>query len=179
MNKVLKIIGIGVAAIVALLVIVLIGINLKGIPTYEVQEVTFQRSDNEEAIIRGKKLATMLCAGCHMDFNTRKLSGKPMKDAPAEFGEIYAPNITQDPTHGIGDWTDGEIVYLLRTGIKRDGQYAPPYMAKLPLLADEDMDAIISFLRSDDEMVTADKTPDRPSDPSLLTKFLCYVAFNL
>ena len=107
-----------------------------------------------------------------MDRATGKLTGQRMKDAPAEFGEIHAPNITQDKTYGIGEWTDGEIVRLLRTGIKRDGQYAPPYMAKLPLMADEDIDAIISFLRSDHRMVIAESKPDTPTKPSLLTKVL-------
>ena len=38
-------------------------------------------------------------------------------------------------------------------------KYAPPYMAKLPNLADKDMNAIISFLRSDHPLVAADPTP--------------------
>lgn len=119
----------------------------------------------------------MLCAGCHLNKEAQNLSGAPMLDAP-EFGDIYAPNITQDRQYGIGEWKDSEIVYLLRTGIKRDGQYAPPYMVKLPHMADEDINAIVSFLRSDDPMVAADRRPDRPTDPSFLTKFLCRVVMK-
>lgn len=178
MKRIFKFIGLAIAGILGLILVALLIINIRGIPTYQVKEIAFQRSDHPEAVLRGKKLATMLCANCHMNSETRKLSGKRMRDAPPEFGAIYAPNITQDPTYGIGEWTDGELVYLLRTGIKRDGQYAPPYMAKLPLLADKDMDAIISFLRSSDEMVTGAITPDRPSEPSLLTKLLSHVAFK-
>jgi hypothetical protein len=85
-----------------------------------------------------------------------------MTEGSSEFGVIYTQNITQDKTYGIGSWTDGELVYLLRTGIKRDGKYAPPYMAKLPHLADEDMNAVISFLRSNDPLVTASATPTSP-----------------
>ena len=101
-----------------------------------------------------------------------------MLDAPAEFGIIRSPNITQDKTHGIGDWTDAELAYLLRTGIKKDGQYVPPYMAKLPHMADEDINAIISFLRSDDPLMQADPTPNQASEPAFLTKFLCNVAWT-
>jgi hypothetical protein len=101
-----------------------------------------------------------------------------MKDAPPEFGEIYSQNITQDKNYGIGNWTDAELLYLLRTGIKKDGQYSPPYMAKLPLMADEDIDAIISFLRSDHKLVTPDPTPDTPSIPSVLTKVLSRVVWK-
>ncbi|MEQ9426918.1 MAG: c-type cytochrome [Cyclobacteriaceae bacterium] len=120
----------------------------------------------------------MLCANCHINRATGKLTGTQMLDAPPEFGTIYSPNITQDKEYGIGNWTDGEILYLLRTGIKRDGQYAPPYMAKLPSMADEDIEAIIAFLKSTDRMVAPDATPDRPVEPSFLTKFLCQVAFK-
>src|SRR5204862_1098917 len=64
------------------------------------------------------------------------------------------------------------------TGIKRDGQYAPPWMAKLPHMADEDINSIIAFLRSDDPLVSAATTPDFPCQPSFLSKFLCAVAFK-
>lgn len=178
MKRTLKILGYGLGTLISILIILLIVINAKDLPSYEVKTIAFQRSNSPEAIERGRKLTNMLCASCHMDRSTGKLTGQRMKDAPAEFGEIFSPNITQDKTYGIGDWTDGEIVYLLRTGIKKDGQYAPPYMAKLPLMADKDVDAIISFLRSDHRMVAAENKPDIPSKPSLLTKLLCKVAFK-
>ncbi|WP_425392070.1 c-type cytochrome [Ekhidna sp.] len=178
MKNAIKILGLGLVVLITIGVIALVIINAQDLPSYETELVEFQRSDKAEAIERGQKLATMLCANCHMDRSTSKLTGQRMKDAPSEFGEIYAPNITQDKTYGIGEWTDGEIVRLLRTGIKRDGQYAPPYMAKLPLMADEDIDAIISFLRSDHPMVVAENKPDTPTKPSLLTKVLSRLAFK-
>ncbi len=101
-----------------------------------------------------------------------------MLDAPAEFGIIHSKNITQDKQYGIGNWTDGEIIYLLRTGIKRDGQYSPPYMAKLPNMADEDINAIVAFLKSDDPMVAAANVKDEDCQPSFLTKLLCRIAFK-
>lgn len=178
MKKVLKILGLGLATIVVILIVTLVVINSSDIPSYEVETIAFEHKSSPEAIVRGKKLTQMLCANCHMDRSTRKLTGQKMKDAPAEFGEIFSANITQDKTYGIGDWTDGEIVYLLRTGIKKDGQYAPPYMAKLPHMADDDINAIIAFLRSDDRMVQAENKADIPPNPSLLTKILCKVAFK-
>ena len=153
-------------------------IEIRGIPHYEVKKVDFTVKSTPETIERGKKIAMMLCADCHRNNATGKLTGRPMTEAPHEFGTIFTQNITQDKTYGIGTWTDGELVYLLRTGIKRDGKYAPPYMAKLPHLADEDMNAVISFLRSDDPLVTASATPDTPCAPSFVTKFLCVVAFK-
>jgi mono/diheme cytochrome c family protein len=90
----------------------------------------------------------------------------------------FSRNITQDKDVGIGSWTDGEIAFLLRTGIKRDGRYAPPWMPKFNRMDDEEIHSIIAFLRSDDSLVTADPTPDRDGVPSFLTKFLTHVAFK-
>lgn len=153
-------------------------ISLRGIPTYEVEKIEYEVKSTRAVVERGRKLSMMLCANCHRDPETRKLTGKWMADAPPEFGKIYAPNITNDLEYGIGDWTDGEIKYLLRTGIKRDGQYAPPYMAKLPKMADSDINAIIAFLRSDDPMVNDGHVTDQSSEPSFLTKMLCQFAFK-
>lgn len=178
MRKALKWIGISLLILVALIGCGAAYLNFSDIPSYEIQTIDYQSISSPVSIERGKKLVSMLCASCHTNRTVGNLSGAQMKDAPPEFGMIYAPNITQDKTVGIGNWTDGEILFLLRTGIKKDGQYAPPYMAKLPHLADEDMNAIISFLRSDDKLVAADATPDQPCQPSLLTKVLSRVAFR-
>lgn len=177
-EKILKILGIALAGIILIVIVSAVYINASGIPSYDIEPISFNHTSSTEAIARGKALTTMLCAGCHMNSNTGKLTGKQMLDAPDEFGEIYAPNITQDEEFGIGTWTDAEIVYLLRTGIKRDGQYAPPYMAKLPLMADEDINAIIAFLRSDHPMIAPANIPDTPPKPSFLTKMLSRVAFK-
>jgi mono/diheme cytochrome c family protein len=178
MKKFFKFFGLALLFIIAILGVILAFIAIKGIPTYKVKEIEYQAISSPVAIERGEKLTTMLCATCHMNTETRKLSGIKMVDAPPEFGEVYAPNITQDKENGIGNWTDAELLYLLRTGIKRDGVYSPPYMMKLPNMADEDINAIIAFLRSDNPMVTADATPDIPTKPSLLTKILCRVSFK-
>jgi Cytochrome c len=171
-----------VLMIVGIIVIVALAgfsfIEVRGIPSYDVKKVDFALKSSPESVERGKKIALMLCADCHKNNQTGKLTGRQMTESPKEFGEVFSQNITQDKTYGIGNWTDGEIVYLLRTGIKRDGKYAPPYMAKLPHLSDDDMNAVISFLRSNDPLVTASATPDKPCEPSFLTKFLCAVAFK-
>ncbi|WP_194768464.1 c-type cytochrome [Tamlana sp. I1] len=178
MKKVLKILVFGIGIIAIVIIATLITINFSGIPSYEVEKIDYTAKSSPELIVRGKKLTMMLCAQCHMNSETRKLTGKRMLDAPPEFGEIFSQNITQDKTYGIGNWTDAELLYLFRTGIKKDGVYSPPYMAKMPNMADEDLDAIIAFLKSDDPMVNASATPDTPSKPSLLTKILCRIAFK-
>lgn len=178
MKKALRIFGIILIIVIAFLGIGATYISSSGIPSYDIQSIDYQHTSTPETIARGKKLTSMLCAGCHTNRQKGNLSGTLMRDAPPEFGKVYSPNITNDKTHGIGSWTDAEILYLLRTGIKKDGQYAPPYMAKLPHMADEDVNAIISFLRSNDPLVAADALADEPCEPSLLTKFLTRVAWK-
>ena len=153
MKKILKMLGIGLLVVAVMALAVFLFVNSSPIPSYEVKEIAYQVDSSPESIERGKKLTTMLCAGCHINRETGKLTRTLMKDAPLEFGEVYSQNITQDNEFGIGAWTDAQLMYLLRTGIKKDGQYAPPYMAKLPLtpysqLTDEEAGAIYDYLRT-------------------------------
>jgi mono/diheme cytochrome c family protein len=177
--KLLKIVGAVLVALVGLVAAFLGYVAVRGIPNYEPGKVELKVELTPERIARGNKWATLLCAECHMDPVTHKLTGKRMLDAPDEFGPIFSRNITRDREHGIGSWTDGELAYLLRTGITRDGRYIPPYMAKLPHLADEDLHGIIAFLRSDDPRV-APVAKDAPgvTQPSFLTKLLSHFAFK-
>jgi mono/diheme cytochrome c family protein len=179
MRRALKIVAVALATIAVAVGGFLLYVQLDGIPRYSVEKVAFRADPTPERVERGKKLANLLCANCHQDPTTRQLTGRHMADAPEQFGVIYAPNITRHPTKGIGTWTDGELAYLLRTGLKRDGRYAPPYMVKLPHLADEDLASIIAFLRSDDEMVApSDRDPPGVTQPSFLTKVLSHTVFK-
>lgn len=97
----------------------------------------------------------MMCGSCHYNPDTKDFSGKKLEDSPAAFGKVYANNITRDTVHGIGSYTDSQLAYLLRTGISKNGKIMP-YMQR-PNISDEDLNAIITFLKSDDPTV-------RPSD---------------
>lgn len=174
MKKILKFLGV----IVALILVAVLFIHFRGIPSYEVVPIDHEVVTTPAQIKKGKKFVLTLCASCHMNQETGKLTGKQMLDIPTEFGSIFTPNITQDNEYGIGTWTDADLIRLLRTGIKKDGQYAPPYMAKLPQMADQDLDAIVSFLKSDDPLMQADATPDKPCEPAFLVKLLSQFAFK-
>lgn len=146
-------------------------VGIRGIPKYKAEKIDLKVDITPARVERGQKLASMLCRSCHYDQNSGKFTGRLLSEAP-QFGTIYSRNITKDPDHGIGKWTDGELVYLFRTGIKPDGSYLPPYMPKLVHLSDEDLYSIVAFLHSDDPMVKADNTRQPESSPSFLTKFL-------
>lgn len=175
MRKALKISAIVLAAIIALLGIGVLTVQLRGVPSYPAPVIPELKVEvTPERVEHGLKIASMLCIKCHTGSDER-LSGKIIADLPAMFGVAYSANITQDPTHGIGSWSDGELAYFIRTGLRKDGTYAPPYMPKYPLMADEDLHSIIAFLRSDDARVQASGIPTQACEPSLFTKFLCNV----
>jgi mono/diheme cytochrome c family protein len=160
-----------------LLGVVLIGVGgfaafvaMRGVPSYKAEKINLEVEATPARIEKGQKLASMLCSGCHMDRNSGKLSGRLMDDVP-QFGSIYSKNITQHPEYGIGKWTDGEIAYLLRTGLKPDGTYLP-IMAKLAHVSDEDIYSIIAFLRSNHPWVSPDSTMHPQSQYSFLAKAL-------
>ncbi len=178
MKKILKYLLITLGVIILLVACTAIFIEVRGIPSYEAKKPDYKVEITPQRVERGKKIALMLCANCHKDPHTGILTGHQMMEAPKEFGVVYSQNITQDKTYGIGTWTDGELLYLLRTGIKRDGQYAPPWMAKLPHMADEDINSVIAFLHSDDPMVAPTPVPDKPCEPSFLAKMLANFAFK-
>jgi mono/diheme cytochrome c family protein len=177
MKRALKGIALVLAAVVALIGGYATYVGISGIPRYPARTIDLHVEATPERVARGRELALSLCADCHKNPLTRQLTGKTMSDAPPQFGFLYSKNITKDPIKGIGARTDGELAYLLRTGVRWDGQYIPPYMAKLPHLADEDLASIIAFLRSDDDLVRANDADVEQSRPSFLTKFLSHVAF--
>lgn len=179
MRKLLKILGIALLVVIGLAAGFAGYVAAKGIPKYEKGNLQVKVEVTPEKVARGRKYATTLCASCHGDPTTHRLTGKQLIDAPKEFGEIYSKNITQDPNKGIGSWTDGELIYLLRTGIDRTGQYLPPWMAKYPHLSDDDLESIVAFLRSDDPLVAAAAVdPPGKTRPSFLSKFLTHTVFK-
>jgi mono/diheme cytochrome c family protein len=177
MKKVIKIIGVVLGVIVLLIAGFVLYIQIDGIPSYEVRKIDLKVEVTPERVVQGQKIASMECIACHAG-NDGKLTGRHLIELPKEFGEVYSRNITNDAEKGIGTWTDGEIYYLLRTGIKRDGQYLPPYMAKFPSASDEDLYSVIAWLRSDNYAVQATKEEAPESTPSFLVKFLSHVAFK-
>lgn len=154
-------------------------IAIRGIPTFEPRVPQVANVEiTTERVQKGAKISAMLCQHCHLDAEGKSLSGKHMVEIP-EFGVINSKNITNDPVYGIGKWTDSQLIYFIRTGIHpMTGQYVPPYMPKLIHISDEDLNSIVAYLRSDRPEVQGVKTELPESEPSFLTKFLSFVAFQ-
>ena len=179
MKSFFRFLGLGLLALVGAAGVYAAYVAVTGIPKYEPGRIRLDVQASPQRVARGRKYASMLCAGCHMDPVTGRLTGKHLVDAPAEFGVIYSKNITRDPDKGIGRWTDGELAYLLRTGVDRTGQYLPPWMPKFPHLSEEDLESIIAFVKSDDPLVApAAIDPPGKTRPSYLSKFLSHTVFQ-
>ena len=146
-------------------------ISKRSIPKYAVHKIDIKVESTPARVAQGRKLASMLCRSCHYNPKTDEFTGRELTEAP-QFGKIYSANITHDTTIGIGKWSDGDLISFIRTGIKPDGQYVPPYMPKLIHISDEDLYSIISFLRSDDPWLKANPEHMPASKPGFLTKFL-------
>lgn len=94
------------------------------------------------------------CINCHSTKNADSiinlgqevaLTGGRDFDLPV--GNVYSANITPDPVTGIGRYSDAEIVRSLRYGVHPDGTAVFDFMP-FHNTSDEDMTAIISYLRA-------------------------------
>lgn len=90
------------------------------------------------------------CASCHLppDVTEGPLAGGQAFET--EFGTFYAPNISADPEHGIGDWSDLELASAIMQGTSPDGaHYYPAFPYAAYQNADlQDIADLIAHLRT-------------------------------
>lgn len=145
--------GIILVVVVAALVITVYARQGK---TYEAPTIGLKASKDSLVIARGKYLVTgpSHCMGCHNTLEQQSkiragefqnLEGGYVFELP--LGNVYTPNLTSDPETGIGSLTDEQIARAVRYGIGHDGRALMPFM-NYQTLSDEDLVAVISFLRS-------------------------------
>ncbi|GAB3898472.1 hypothetical protein GCM10028803_17950 [Larkinella knui] len=173
MKKVLKVIGYALLCVVLLLGGFCAYVATVGTPTYDpptIPELTVESTPARVA--RGEVIAQIQCMACHAN-NENRLTGKHLAEVPALFGTLYSKNITQDKEKGIGNWTDGELIYFLRTGLRRDGTHAA-VMPQYPNMADEDLKSVVAWLRSDRLPVQPSKEEAPNSELSFFSKLLTH-----
>jgi mono/diheme cytochrome c family protein len=118
--------------------------------------VLFAAPSRAESLLeRGRYLVETVaaCGNCH----TPKGPNGPLLDKKLAGGDVIrhedftavTPNITPDPETGIGRWTDAQIALAIREGRRPDGSLIGPAMPSRSYrnLADEDVKAIIAYLR--------------------------------
>jgi len=113
-------------------------------------------------LARGQYLAEAVlgCFDCHSKLDLGRFGaprvgpdgagGDCFGEAEGFPGTICPSNITPDQETGLGAWTDGEIMRAVREGVSRDGRALFPMMPYLEYraLSDEDMRAVVAYLRS-------------------------------
>ncbi|PJZ51691.1 c-type cytochrome [Leptospira adleri] len=121
--------------------------NLK----YEAPYPDIKASKDPAIIARGERLAygAAHCSECHQSNSASSV--RPVLSGGREFalpvGTFYSPNITPDSETGIGRFSDSEIARALRYGVRPDHTVLLDFMP-FHNTSDEDLTAIISFLRS-------------------------------
>ncbi len=172
MKKALKIFGFFLLAVLLIVLCFAAYVQFSAYPVYPVDPPAFHATPDSVALAEGRRIVLTDCAYCHRGSNG-KLDGDLWYTDPT-LGSLYTANITRDSNAGIGAYTDGELAFLLRTGIKRDGHFAGPWMA-LPLLSDQDLNAVIAFLRSDAPEVQPSSKQQPPADLKFVGKMVLKV----
>ncbi len=113
-------------------------------------------TNDSAAIARGKYLAygPAHCSGCHTPvsdqqkvINGEEVAFKGGLEFALPIGKIYSVNITPDDETGIGKIPDSVLARSLRYGVGHDGRAIFDFMP-FHNLSDEDLVAVLSFLRS-------------------------------
>jgi mono/diheme cytochrome c family protein len=97
------------------------------------------------------------CMGCHSTEGAQEYAGGLRMETP--FGTVVTPNITPDPTTGIGSWSTAEFWRAMHHGRSQDGRLlypAFPYPS-YTLVTREDSDALYAYLRTVKPVVQANK----------------------
>ena len=156
MRSITKILlGAGLTAILAAAVAI-VAIELRWTRSFAARHPAIAASAAPAIIEQGRYLVygPAACAYCHvpkeqwttLDAGSElALTGNHVFRLP--FGDLYSPNLTPDVETGIGRRSDAEVAQILRYGIRADGRAAFPLM-EYHDVSDEDLTAIVSFLRS-------------------------------
>lgn len=140
----------------SLLVIIITFIMLTWDKKFEAPYPNIKASTDSAVIDRGKHLVygPAHCGSCHIpmeDISKAENGDMVPLIGGLEFdfppGKLRPPNLTPDMETGIGKFTDEELARVLRHMVGRDGRCIFPMMP-FAELSDDDLSAIISFLRS-------------------------------
>ena len=112
-----------------------------------------------ERLARGQYLVENVvgCVACHADRDWSRFSAPVVAGTKGKGGQrfgfglepfvLYAKNITPG---GVGEWTDGELVRAITTGVSRDGTPLFPLMPypRYGKMSREDIEAIVAYIRT-------------------------------
>jgi len=156
MSSFLKIIKWAGIALAIIAIFFIVFVQLSWNKKYDAPYPEVKASTDSSLIARGKYIVygPAHCATCHVskDKETEAENGLEIpltggREFDLPIGTYYSSNLTPDPETGIGKLTDGEIARTMRHSVGSDGRVIVPFMP-FQGLSDEDLTAVISFLRS-------------------------------
>ena len=128
-----------------------------GVPTWATA------ADGETPASRGEYIFHAAgCLSCHTDERNK---GEPLAGGRAlktPFGTFYSPNISPDPVHGIGKWSDEDFSRALRLGVSPSGEHlypALPYIAYTKM-TDQDIADLKAYIFAQPAIAK----PNKPHD---------------
>jgi mono/diheme cytochrome c family protein len=128
--------------------------------TWDVALPDLHASTDAAIIARGEYLVygPAHCVECHTESNEAFERHAETGERPAlkggfrfaapPLGVIYSRNITPDPETGIGRYSDGQIARMLRFAVRPDGKASIRPLMQFGDMSDEDIVAILSYLRT-------------------------------
>ena len=126
---------------------------------YDWEAPALKVSTDSAVIARGQYLVLgpAHCVSCHVSSFADLVAADQGKDVELKggvrfpmgpLGAIYTRNLTPDKETGIGRYTDAQLFRMMRHGIRPDGVSSMPILMPFWKMADDDMIAIVSYLRS-------------------------------
>jgi mono/diheme cytochrome c family protein len=122
---------------------------------------TLQVSTDSAVIARGKYLVhgPAHCSSCHVADVQSIIDSDEGQPVPLQggvefplgpLGVMFPKNLTPDPETGIGRYSDGQVFRMMRHAVRPDGTATLALLMPFWNMADEDLIAVVSYLRSMD-----------------------------
>ena len=127
--------------------------------TYEIAYPDLKTSSDSAIIAKGEYLVhgPAHCSNCHVSSWQAMINADSGIDEPliggvrfplGPLGELSPANLTSDTETGLGRYSDGEIFRMMRHAVKPDGTASMALMMPFWNMADEDLEAVVSYLRT-------------------------------
>ena len=127
--------------------------------TYDLPGPALKVSTDSAVIARGKYLVLgpAHCNSCHIANFDDMVANDKGEERPLQggvkftmgpLGSMYTRNLTSDATTGLGRYSDEQVFRMMRHGIRPDGKASMPLLMPFWKMADDDMIAVVSYLRS-------------------------------
>jgi mono/diheme cytochrome c family protein len=118
------------------------------------------------------------CAACH---TPKTWLGGDRKDESLQGYSLqgwFAPNITNDPSRGLGNWSSADLVAYLKTGHNRFAGAAGPMAEEVvhssSRMTDSDLSAIATYLESEPSGSVASDKPLAATNPVMTSGAAIY-----